>query len=97
MRILQINIKQLEEWMAEERDFMLVDVREEEEHAAYNLGGELIPLSELSQYYHRFDIEKPIVIYCRKGIRSQIAIQRLLQKYPEGTFYNLTAGLQAQI
>ena len=94
MGILQISKEQLKKWIAEERDFMLVDVREEEEHAVFNLGGELIPLSEISQHFDRFGTSRPIVIYCKKGIRSQIAIQRLLQKYPEGTFYNLTAGIQ---
>ena len=58
-------------------DIQLIDVREIDEHAAFNIGGELIPLGEIIQKIEKIAKDKPVVLYCRKGIRSQIAFQRM--------------------
>jgi adenylyltransferase/sulfurtransferase len=89
----QINFAELEQWKREQRQFILIDVRESHEHRLYNIGGELIPLSELNLRFRQTDPDIPVVFYCQKGIRSQIAIQRLQQKYPDAKFYNLESGL----
>lgn len=91
--IRQITYAELQDWRAEGEDFQLVDVREPEEHEAYNIGGELIPLGDLLQQQEKIDAEKPVVFYCKRGIRSQIAIQRLAHKFPDATFFNLQGGI----
>ena len=83
----------LEEWIKKEIPFQLLDVRSPEEHAAYNIGGLLIPLEELMRRKNEIPMDLPIVCYCRKGIRSQIAIQRLEEVFPQGEFYNLIGGI----
>ena len=61
-------------------DIFLVDVREEEEHEEFNIGGKLIPLTELMDHLHEIPKNREVIIYCKLGVRSQIAIQRLEQK-----------------
>ncbi len=76
-------------------DFQLVDVREADEHAAFNIGGQLIPLSQITQQAELIEKHKPVIIYCHKGIRSQIAIQRLQGKFPFTNLINLIGGTEA--
>lgn len=98
--ILSIKMKSitaivLKEKIENAEDFQLIDVRETYEHEEFNIGGELIPLNEIAQHTDKIHTEKPVVIYCRKGIRSQIAIQRLQQKFPFTNLYNLIGGTEA--
>ena len=86
----------LEEWIKKKIPFQLLDVRSSEEYAAYNIGGILIPLDELMRRKNEIPMDFPIVCYCRKGIRSQIAIQRLEEVFPQGEFYNLSGGIGEQ-
>lgn len=74
--------------------FLLIDVREEWEHAAYNIGGMNIPLSELNIRKDEIPKDKDVVIYCEKGIRSIIAIQRLEQQ-GHTNLINLNGGVMA--
>lgn len=74
-------------------DIQLIDVREQDEHEAFNIGGELIPLSTITQQINKIDREKMVVFYCRKGVRSHIAIQRLQQKSTFENLVNLTGGM----
>ncbi len=76
-------------------DFQLIDVRESDEHQEFNIGGELIPLNEIVMQIDRIATGKPVIIYCRKGIRSQIAIQRLQEKFPFTNLLNLIGGTEA--
>ena len=75
--------------------FQLIDVREPYEHEEFNIGGRLIPLNEITQQLDKIATDKPVVIYCRKGIRSLLAIQRLQQKLPFTNLYNLVGGTEA--
>ena len=76
-------------------DFQLIDVREDFEHEDFNIGGELIPLHEIVQRFEKIKKDKPVILYCRKGIRSQIAIQKLQEKYPFTNLINLIGGTDA--
>lgn len=76
-------------------DLQLIDVREPEEHEVFNIGGELIPLGEITRRVQLICTDKPVVIYCRKGIRSQVAIQRLQDKFPFTNLINLIGGTEA--
>ncbi len=76
-------------------DFQLIDVREPYEHQAFNIGGRLIPLNEISRQIDAIATHKPVILYCRKGIRSQVAIQRLQQKLPFTNLVNLIGGTEA--
>lgn len=81
--------------MKDSISFQLIDVREEDEHFEFNIGGELMPLSELISFKHLISTDKPVIFYCRKGIRSQFAIQKLERFFPHNIFYNLSGGTDA--
>ena len=85
----------LQQKIAAAEDFQLIDVREPDEHAEFNIGGELIPLNEIAQHIEKIATTKPVIIYCRKGIRSQVAIQRLQDKFPFTNLFNLIGGTEA--
>ncbi len=85
----------LKEKMDRAEDLQLVDVREPYEHEEFNIGGDLIPLNEIIQQVDKIATGKPVIIYCRKGIRSQVAIQRLQQKFPFTNLINLIGGTEA--
>ena len=87
-----LDYAELQAWRAADRPFYLIDVREPYEHAAYHIGGELIPLAQLLRR-EQFPTDHPVVVYCKKGIRSQLAIQRLARRFPATDFYNLRGGI----
>ncbi|MBL0882221.1 MAG: rhodanese-like domain-containing protein [Chitinophagaceae bacterium] len=73
----------------------LLDVREETEHQEFNIGGKLIPLGELMLHSNEIPLDQPVVVYCKKGIRSQIAIQKLEEKLGLSNLINLKGGIDA--
>lgn len=87
-----ISKEELQRWITEGKKFNLLDVREEWEHEGFNIGGINIPLGDITSRSNDLDKTAPIVIYCEKGIRSAIAIQRLeIRGFSE--LYNLQGGM----
>lgn len=83
----------LKEMMQEGVSFQLIDVREPAEHEAHHIGGELIPLNEVLANRESISTDKPVIFYCRVGVRSHIAIQRLQEKFGYQNLYNLKGGI----
>ncbi len=83
--------------LQDKEDIILLDVREPWEHEDFNIGGTLIPLDTILANIDLINKDKTVVVYCRKGIRSQIAIQRLQQRYTFGNLCNLTGGMEAWV
>ena len=90
-----ITAATLKQKIENKEDLQLVDVREPAEHSEFNIGGELIPLAGIVQQIGKISTDKPVILYCRKGIRSQIAIQRLQEKFPFSNLINLIGGTEA--
>ena len=90
-----ITVIELAKLIKNKNYFQLIDVRQPEEHDEFNIGGKLIPLGEIVQYLQKISTNKPVIIYCRKGIRSQIAIQRLQEKFKFVNLINLIGGTDA--
>ena len=90
-----ITAASLHRMLKENESIQLIDVREKYEHDEFNIGGLLLPLGTVTQNIHLIEKEKPVIIYCRVGLRSQIAIQRLEQKYPFNNLINLEGGIES--
>ncbi len=88
--VQEITAEELKEHVAE---YQLIDVRTEEEHSLYNIGGLHIPLHDMSTA--DIAIDKPIVCYCASGRRSAGAARILLEKYSGASVYSLRGGLDA--
>ncbi|HET9056114.1 MAG TPA: rhodanese-like domain-containing protein [Chitinophagaceae bacterium] len=93
--MLQISPLELKNRLFSKEDILLMDVRELHEHEAFNIGGVLIPLSEIMDRISEIPLNKKVVLYCQMGIRSQIAIQRLQDKYGFTNLINLKGGIEA--
>ena len=72
-----ITLEQLEQ---HPERYNLLDVRETEERALYNIGGQHIPLGELTTKIDEVFTNKGLVVYCKSGVRSKKAIQILKAK-----------------
>src|SRR5258705_13561122 len=91
----EITVQQLHEKLKNKEDFQLIDVREEYEYEAANLGGELIPMSEVFNQVDKIDKNKTVVVYCRSGNRSGVVINELEKRFGFTNLYNLKGGILA--
>lgn len=91
----EISCQELKIWIAESKPFFLLDVREEQERNESHIGGTFIPMSEVMTHHELIPKNIPVIIYCRKGVRSAIVIQRLQDKVGYTNLYNLKGGLMA--
>lgn len=73
----------------------ILDVREPDEHAEFNIGGKLLPLGDI-QSMQLDDItdwkEDEVIVYCRSGKRSMVACH-LLESMGFTNTKNLTGGI----
>jgi sulfur-carrier protein adenylyltransferase/sulfurtransferase len=74
-----ISVKELQQNLTDDENILLLDVRSIEEHKAYNLGGILIPLSELRHRLTELNLNKQIIVYCQSGRRSAQAVKLLIE------------------
>lgn len=78
----QISVIQLQERMDTGEDVHLLDVREDSERAAFNIGGRHIPLGRI-QMFELDELsdwkDREIIVYCRSGKRSSLAAMMLTQ------------------
>jgi rhodanese-related sulfurtransferase len=91
----EITARELKQAIDAMEDFQLVDVREVHEHEVANIGGELIPMSQIPHNTGRFENGKRVIFYCRSGARSGNIIQWLELNYGYTNLYNLRGGLLA--
>ena len=92
--INHISTADLKKKIATGENVFLLDVREDFEHEFFNIGGIHIPLSEVLNKANQIPGDKPVIVYCRKGVRSQIAIQKLQVRFGLTNLLNLTGGLE---
>ncbi len=90
-----ISALELQQKIKSKDDFILVDVREDFEHAHFNIGGNLLPMGTILQNIEHIPTDKPVIFYCEKGIRSVIVIQKLEEKFGYTNLVNLTGGMKA--
>ena len=95
--VREITAKELNNWQITGKKFQLIDVREPHEYRIVNIGGELIPLSTVSNQTERIDRDLDVVIYCKTGGRSAKAIRELEEKSGYKNLYNLKGGILAYI
>lgn len=72
-----ITIAELQQRMADNHDFLLIDVRTHQEKAMHDIGGELISQQDLVKKLQKVAKEKEIILYCHSGVRSLLAAKTL--------------------
>ncbi|MGJ8660999.1 MAG: ThiF family adenylyltransferase [Bacteroidota bacterium] len=93
----EITVKDLKTMQDANEDFQLVDVREVSEFNEVNMGGDLIPLGEISSRFSEISRDKKVIIHCKMGGRSANAVQYLQQNHGYDNLYNLQGGIIAWI
>lgn len=76
----EISVQELKEMKDSGADFQLIDVREDFEYQMSNLDGENIPLGGILIEADKISHDKPVVIMCRSGKRSSVALYQLEQQ-----------------
>jgi rhodanese-related sulfurtransferase len=73
---IDVDPQQVADWLAQDPDLQLVDVREPYEREAGHIPDTLhIELLKLSAMADTLQREHPLVFYCRVGSRSEMAAQ----------------------
>ncbi|MCX6120130.1 MAG: molybdopterin-synthase adenylyltransferase MoeB [Ignavibacteriales bacterium] len=90
----EISVEELKGRIDRGDDLYILDVREPNEYEIANLGGHLIPLSELPDRVSELDPYKEIVVHCKSGGRSARAV-RFLQNAGFKKVKNLAGGIDA--
>ncbi|PAW95600.1 NADH oxidase [Mucilaginibacter sp. MD40] len=88
----EISVQELKEKLDKGEDFQLIDVREDFEYETSNLGGQLIPLGGILIETDKISHDKPVVVMCRSGKRSAMAIMQL-EQHGYTNLYNLQGGI----
>ncbi len=90
-----INVEEVKKRLDAGEILHLLDVREPDEHAEFNIGGTLLPLGNV-QMMLLDDIEnwkgEEIICYCRSGKRSMNACM-MLETFGFGNVKNLEGGM----
>ena len=75
--------------------YQLLDVRQPGEYEKSHLpGAVLIPLGELPQRHEELSKEKPVIVYCRSGVRSKSGCQ-ILNMAGYSHVFNMRGGILA--
>jgi len=93
--IKEIDPRTLVEWMQEDKDFRLVDVRSAAEFAQGMIPkGEGLPLHLIRLRADELERDRDVVLYCRTGARSAQACMFLAERGFDNV-YNLRGGIVA--
>lgn len=89
----EITPQELKEKFDNKEDIQLIDVREEYEHEIVNISGELMPLGTVMEGAEKISRDKPVIVYCKTGRRSAVAIMNLEKQFGFTNLYNLKGGI----
>ncbi len=92
--IPQMTVKELKQRLDSGESLFVLDVREPWEYQVANIGGNLIPLSDLPRRVAELNPEQEIVVQCKSGGRSQRAAEFLARNGFE-KIHNLAGGITA--
>jgi rhodanese-related sulfurtransferase len=72
---VEVDARQAEE-LIRAGEVQLVDVREDVEHEAGHIAGDRhVPMDRLPAQAETLDRDRPVLFYCRSGVRSLMAAQ----------------------
>jgi adenylyltransferase/sulfurtransferase len=93
--IPEITPEEVKKMMDERKPFVLIDVREPHEYQICRIpGSKLIPLGEVPKRMSELNSADEIVVHCRSGVRSALAVD-LLMKSGFRKISNLKGGILA--
>lgn len=91
----EIDTTTYQTWKINQVPHLLVDVREPNEYEIHQMGGLLIPLSQIKEKVDQIPKDIKVVVHCRSGVRSAKAIRILQNDYGFDNLWNLKGGILA--
>lgn len=91
----EITVQELKSKMDNGDHFQLIDIREDNERAFTNIGGEHISMGSIVQNIDKIEKDKDVIIYCRSGSRSGQVANFLEMNHGFNNLYNLKGGILA--
>ena len=90
-----ITVTELKQLQDKGEEFLLIDVRSEEEYKSGHIqGARLLPLETLANRYTELNSDNTIIVICHSGNRSHFACE-LLQRLNVSNIQNLEGGITA--
>jgi rhodanese-related sulfurtransferase len=91
----EITVQELKARLDQGDDLQLIDVREDNERAFTNIGGDHIPMGTIVGNMDKISKEKDVVIYCRSGSRSGQVVNFLEMNHGFKNLINMKGGILA--
>ncbi len=91
----EISVQELKAMIDAKEDVFVLDVREEYEYEAANIGATLIPMGDIMERVNEVPKDKKVVVHCRSGKRSATVINALEQNFGYTNLINLKGGIMA--
>ena len=88
----EISLFELPEFLIQ-KGCQLIDIREEEEFADFNIGGINVPSHKLNEFYEELSTYETIVVACSNGTRSYIIAKVLEKRLPSTLILHLQEGI----
>ncbi|MFZ4784683.1 MAG: ThiF family adenylyltransferase [Flavobacteriales bacterium] len=95
--IKEITVDELADLREAGAPYTLIDVRENDEFDACEMGGTLIPMSEMGTRWSEIPKDGRVIIHCRSGMRSANVIRFLQEQQGYSNLENLKGGILAWI
>jgi hydroxyacylglutathione hydrolase len=93
--VTQMTVYELNEWLEEERDVLVVDVREPSEWREGHVEGALhLPMLEAAKRLSELPADRPKAVMCAGGLRSSSVIS-VLERHGLRNCLNVTGGMSA--
>lgn len=90
-----LSVQELQQWLENGNDFLLVDVREKDEWDICRIEGSVhIPMRRVEASVSSLSKKKPVAVICHHGMRSK-AVAQLLVQAGFSEVYNVTGGIHA--
>jgi rhodanese-related sulfurtransferase len=90
----EVTVQELKAMRDNNTPHQLIDVREQHEVDAANIGGEHIPMGLVMQSMDSISRDVPVIIHCRSGARSAQVVAALEQR-GFANVANLKGGIMA--
>ncbi|MFN8001346.1 MAG: MBL fold metallo-hydrolase [Acidobacteriota bacterium] len=95
--VTQITVHELKDWLDEQRQFQLLDVRRPGEYSGGHAPSAVnAPLSHLAQQLASFDATRPTAVICAGGYRSSAGAS-ILAQHGFRALYNVIGGTGAWV
>jgi adenylyltransferase/sulfurtransferase len=91
----EITVQELKSKIDNKENFQLIDIREDNERAFTNIGGDHITMASLIPNLDKIRKDADVVIYCRSGSRSGQVVNFLETNHGFENLYNLKGGILA--